>query len=82
MDWLVRKPGAFENYRYRQDLFPSGRFKMAYDFLKDRNPSVANREYLRILKLSARESETGVEEALGRLIDNDPPITFEAVEAT
>ncbi len=81
IDWLVRKPGAFENYRYRQDLFPSGRFKMAYDFLKDRNPSVANREYLRILKLSARESETGVEEALGRLIDNDLPITFEAVEA-
>ena len=25
IDWLVRKPGAFENYRYRSDLFrPAG----------------------------------------------------------
>jgi hypothetical protein len=23
IDWLVRKPGAFENYRYRRDLFPT-----------------------------------------------------------
>jgi hypothetical protein len=22
IDWLVRKPGAFENYRYKKDLFP------------------------------------------------------------
>ncbi len=22
IDWLVRKPGAFENYRYREDCFP------------------------------------------------------------
>ena len=22
IDWLVRKPGAFGNYRYREDLFP------------------------------------------------------------
>jgi len=31
IDWLVRKPGAFENYRYREDLFPNSRFRMAYD---------------------------------------------------
>jgi hypothetical protein len=23
IDWLVRKPGAFENYRYREELFPT-----------------------------------------------------------
>jgi len=23
IDWLVRKPGAFENYRYKEDLFPT-----------------------------------------------------------
>jgi len=34
IDWLVRKPGAFENYRYREDLFPSLAFRMAYDRLK------------------------------------------------
>ncbi|SHI08035.1 HsdM N-terminal domain-containing protein [Desulfofustis glycolicus DSM 9705] len=23
IDWLIRKPGAFANYRYRSDLFPT-----------------------------------------------------------
>ncbi|MBE3142690.1 MAG: IS21 family transposase, partial [Planctomycetes bacterium] len=31
IDGLVRKPGAFEHYRYREDLFPTTRFRMAYD---------------------------------------------------
>jgi hypothetical protein len=35
IDWLVRKPGAFENYRYRQDLFPTSWFRMAYDVLRE-----------------------------------------------
>ena len=34
IDWLVRKPGAFDNYRYRDDLFPTSRFRIAYDALK------------------------------------------------
>lgn len=25
------KCGAFENYRYREDLFPNSRFRMAYE---------------------------------------------------
>jgi hypothetical protein len=33
IDWLVRKPGAFHGYRYRAELFPTSRFRMAYDFL-------------------------------------------------
>ncbi len=34
IDWLVRKPGAFADYRYRADLFPSSHFRMAYDALQ------------------------------------------------
>ena len=49
IDWLVRKPGAFENYRYREDLFPTSRFRMAYDALRGIAPSRASREYLGIL---------------------------------
>ncbi|MGH9569459.1 MAG: IS21 family transposase, partial [Candidatus Angelobacter sp.] len=50
IDQLVRKPGAFENYRYREDLFPNSRFRMAYDRLCEGHaPGVATREYLRIL---------------------------------
>jgi hypothetical protein len=32
--WLVRKPGAFARYRYREDLFPSVTFRRAYDALQ------------------------------------------------
>ena len=80
IDWLVRKPGAFENYRYRDDLFPTSRFKMAYDYLKDHNPSRAAKAYLKILELAAKESESGVDHALRWLMDQDLPISFDAVE--
>jgi hypothetical protein len=39
IEWLVRKPGAFENYRYQEDLFPTSRFRMAYDALKETTPN-------------------------------------------
>jgi hypothetical protein len=31
---LVRKPGAFARYRYREELFPSETFRRAYDALR------------------------------------------------
>jgi len=33
IDWLVRKPGAFASYRYREHLFPSSQFRKVYDLL-------------------------------------------------
>jgi hypothetical protein len=80
IDWLVRKPGAFENYRYREELFPTHRFRMAYDELRRRHPSRAAKEYLEILHLAARENEAAVDEALRTLMDKEQPISFEAVE--
>src|SRR5437588_6856121 len=53
IEWLVRKPGAFENYRYKEDLFPTSRFRMAYDALQDTTPNRSSKEYLKILKLEA-----------------------------
>jgi len=79
IDWLVRKPGAFENYRYRDDLFPTTRFRMAYDALRGVCPNEASKAYLQILHLAARESETGVDDAIRLLIENDLVITVEAV---
>jgi hypothetical protein len=80
IDWLVRKPGAFADYRYRRDLFPSSRFRLAYDVLRERQPERAAREYLRILHLAARRSESGVEAALGRLLEEGKPPSASAVE--
>lgn len=81
IDWLVRKPGAFANYRYREELFPTSRFRMAYDALKNRHtPYVADKQYLKILYLAARENETLVDEALRLLIAMEQEVTIEAVE--
>jgi hypothetical protein len=44
---------AFANYRYQEDLFPTGRFRMAYDALRKATPSRSSKEYLKILKLAA-----------------------------
>ena len=81
IDWLVRKPGAFENYRYRADLFPTSRFRMAYDSLRAHHtPRRADSAYLRILHLAAKESQTKVEQALCHLLRQDSLKSAEAVE--
>jgi hypothetical protein len=69
IDWLVRKPGAFENYRYRAELFPTSRFRMAWDALREVAPGRANKRYLEILQLAAEEGEARVEEALCWLLE-------------
>jgi hypothetical protein len=81
IDWLIRKPGAFDQYRYREDLFPTSRFRMAYDSLKQTHGDRAAKAYLRILYMAARETEDGVDEALRHLLNEGRPISFEAVEA-
>jgi hypothetical protein len=80
IDWLVRKPGAFENYVYREELFPTSRFRMAYDALRESQGERAHKEYLGILHLAARQSETAVDEALRILLASDRPVTRAAVE--
>jgi hypothetical protein len=64
IDWLVRKPGAFENYRYREELFPTSRFRMAWDALRETAPVRANKRYLEILELAAKEGEARVDDIL------------------
>jgi hypothetical protein len=81
IDWLVRKPGAFENYRYREGLFPSSRFRIAYDMLRDQRPATASRQYVKILEMAATGSEARVEEALRWLIGGGHSVTADAVEA-
>lgn len=77
IDWLVRKPGAFAHYRYREDLFPTSRFRMAYDALLREHraePARADREYLALLLLAAQESEQRVDDALRLLLSGPGPV--------
>jgi len=67
---LVRKPGAFEYYRYREELFPTSRFRMAFDVLQEKlGRRQGSKEYLRILELAAKDSEVKVDEALRALLE-------------
>ncbi len=80
IDYLVRKPGAFENYIYKEDLFPTHRFRVAYDFLKAALPDQGSKEYIRILELAAKENEALVDDAIERLIVEDKDIRFETIK--
>ena len=77
---LVRKPGAFARYKYREELFPTLVFRRAYDALAavgDR----ADVEYLRILHLAASTMEHTVEATLLVLLDAGAPFDFDVVRA-
>ena len=75
IDWLVRKPGAFAAYCYQDAMFPTSRFRRVYDALLEHTPARAAKDYLRILELAAKESESGVDAVLGRLLEWNVPIT-------
>lgn len=69
IDTLLRKPGGFRNYRYREELFPRTVFRQAWEALDRRlSPRQADLAYLRILKLAAHGLETDVADALQRLL--------------
>jgi hypothetical protein len=79
IDWLVRKPGAFQEYRYRDAMFPTSRFRMAYDVLKDRRPCRVVKDYLAVLHLATQEGECRVDEALRLLLDRSQTPDVESV---
>ena len=81
IDSLIRKPGAFENFCYWDDLFPTSRFRMAYDVLQEKIAHKANKEYMKILHYAASESETRVDDALRLLFDHNSTVNFDAVKA-
>jgi len=70
---LVRKPGAFAGYRWREELFPAPAYRAAFDHLERRHPAKADRLYLEILKVAAGEGETVVENALEQLLGAPRP---------
>jgi len=72
IDTLLRKPGGFRHYRYRNDLFPTRTFRQAWEQLNRwYAPRQADIHYLHILKLAARELECDVEAALKEMLSGD-----------
>lgn len=77
---LVRKPGAFARYRYREELFPALVFRRAYDALVARTER-ADVEYVRILHLAASTMQCTVERALEGLLETGLPFDYAKVAA-
>jgi hypothetical protein len=76
---LVRKPGAFAAYRYRDELFPTTTFRLAYDRLCRDVAGRADGQYVRLLHLAASTSEAEVETALQLFLEARQTPTAEAV---
>jgi hypothetical protein len=79
IDHLLRKPGAFERYRYREQLFPSRSFRQAYDQLVGKQGQRGGAvEYLRLLKLASEVGESDIEVMLADYLS--PPYPAWSVE--
>ena len=76
---LVRKPGAFARYRFREHLFPTATFRRAYDALSRCRGERADVEYVRILHLAATTMEATVDDALALLLEMGQPFDYAAV---
>lgn len=83
MIWsLVRKPGGFARYVYREEMFPSVVFRQAYDALQAAETGTkGDLAYLRILHLAASTMEADVAVALSLLQMAGTPVSVDAVKA-
>lgn len=74
IDSLLRKPGGFRNYRFREELFPRLVFRQSWDQLNHwYSTRKADLIYLRILRLAARTLECDVADALAWLLTTPTP---------
>ena len=76
---LVRKPGAFARYRFRDQLFPTLHFRLTYDRLREWRGERADAEYVRILHRAATTMEATVDSALSLLLEAGDPFDYAAV---
>jgi len=81
IDRLVRKPGAFARYRYREELFPTLTFRRAYDALCRYRGQRADVEYVRVLHLAASTMESRVDTVLAEILDRGEPFDYAAIKA-
>jgi transposase InsO family protein len=77
---LVRKPGAFARYLYREELFPGAVFRQAYDRLKATDEAKADQRYLRLLALAVDFGEDPVGDQLGSALRNDEVPLADVIE--
>ena len=78
---LRRKPGAFANCRYKDQLFPNEIFSRTYERLRERfDEHLADREYIGILHLAAGNGEDKVSDILSDLLSEEKFFTMDMVK--
>ena len=77
---LVRKPGAFRRYRFREELFPTLTYRRAYDALCRWRGERGDIEYVRVLYLAATTMESLVERVLMELLQAGEPFDYMRVK--
>ena len=71
----MRKPGALANYRFREEMFPTSQFRIAYDMLHEAHAvKVADKTYVKLLEMAARISQDAVADALRVTITAGHPV--------
>lgn len=80
IDSLVKKPGAFARYIYREELFPRPVFRQAFDRLQTLEERKASERYLRVLQLAAIHGEDRVADLLGAILRQGGPPLADAME--
>lgn len=80
IDSLVKKPGAFKNYRYMQEMFPNTHFRMAYDLLEEEISESSSKEYLKILHMAAYCGEDKTTTAISIIVNHNLPISADLVK--
>lgn len=80
IDSLVRKPGAFARYLYREELFPRAVFRQVYDRLEAAQAGQASARYLRLLQLAAEFGEDKVGDAIAAVLRQGELPSAELIE--
>lgn len=82
IDSLVRKPGAFTRYMYREELYPQPVFRQAYDRLTAADDGKASTRYLRLLQLAAEFGEDRVAASIGDMLRQGELPLADMIEVT
>ena len=80
IDSLIRKPGAFVNYKYVNHMYPTTRFRIAYDTLrKNTTDASAVKQYLQLLHAAKHEGLDVVDDVLRWFLSTGQGIQVAAV---
>ena len=82
IDTLVRKPGGFTNFRYREHMFPTNSFRKGFDTAVAQHGEHAGIKcYLKLLHMAKHHGQNNVEAELRRVLDSGETIDTKAIES-